>query len=280
MPNFHYLSFSLLLLPLMANPVTGTEIKNPVELAQYVAALGWCRDTMAKTEEERQTYGKRQAQAEKDLDQAITQKIITKPEISLITQRVKEQGRYFGERLTPESCLALGQSQKEDNYNTYPWQLLISSQGNFAVEMPGKPKSYREVFRTNEQDFTWLIYDLVVTPKENSQLEKGEYYLIGYLDVTPEYLESNSQEKIFDNIAKYLYLTLLKEGATIDFQGEQSFTGKKASGKAFWAKVYDRDAVLVTYLYENRLYVNFLLSSNASNFKRFLLSFEILEFNQ
>lgn len=99
--------------------------------------------------------------------------------------------------------------------------------------MPSQPKKYEEIFQTKENTFTWSVYDLVVTTQENPQLKKGEYYLIAYVDLTPDYLKSHDSEQIFNNTAKYFYLTLLKQGATIDFQKAYSFKNDKTQAKAF-----------------------------------------------
>lgn len=104
MKNFYYLPLSMLLLPYAATSVISAEIKNPVELTHYIGALEWCRNKIAKTEPQRQNYLTLQAQAQKELDEAIKQKMITQPDVLLITQRVKEQGRYLGEKLNENLC--------------------------------------------------------------------------------------------------------------------------------------------------------------------------------
>jgi hypothetical protein len=260
--------FTLLATPILASDTN----RSPVELANLVGALTWCQGQDGL--DQKIIKDKLKASQER-LNDMIKENIITREETLLITNRVAEHGYFIGNKLSQEKCYSLLQ-----NYDSYlessAWELITSNQGNFAIEMPKKPKFYREIFVTEKYQFNWSVYDLVITTKDNPQLTKGEYYLVAYLDLSDAYLQSHPHTQIFDNVAKYIYLTLLEEGETIDLKKTQSFSIGEVKGKAFWAKVYGRDLVLITYLYGNRLYGNLILSGEEKNFQRFLSSFEIL----
>lgn len=167
--------------------------------------------------------------------------------------------------------------------NTPPfWYAITSKQGSFELQTPALPQSFTEEHTLvsdnphgQSRTAQWRMAEVLINTKEPNQ--KGEYYLVGYTDLTADQVQNLSKAEIFDAEAKYIFNGLFQQGEIPQYKGSEDVTKDGIQGKYYLAEAFNKSLVLVYYLVDRRLYMNFVISDNSAHIKRFLDSFYILE---
>ncbi len=241
-----------------------------VKAAHVIGAADWCAENANENDMDKERYQSISQGASRILDNFIKTGEVTRGEALLIKQRNRDNGNYLGRTLNTTECFIL----KNTVANFNPWELVTSRQGRFAVEMPGQPSRQDTTNEIQGRKFNWIMYESSVEPKDNLLLEKGEYYLVAYTDLPPDYATKNSKDTIFDNLGRFIFkemglpeLKNVEREVTLD-----GVTARLASGEG-----YTQSVATVMYIVDQRFYLNLIVSKDRSHFVRFIRSFEALD---
>jgi hypothetical protein len=157
------------------------------------------------------------------------------------------------------------------------WYLFTSTEGKLQVEMPGVPTQFSEEQSFNDRTFQWNLAEVLIPKQTQPQPKRGAYYLVGYTDVAEDYLRETEQDEVFDAQAKYIFEEIFRRGETPKFREQKKVTKDGIDGKVYIAEAFEQNLILVLYLVDRRLYLNFSITDNRANMERFLSSFYVLK---
>lgn len=242
---------------------------DPVKAANIMGAMDWCMANGNKSDQA--IYSTLAQGASRALDHFVNTGDATYAEASLIQNRVIDQGYYLGLELTAAECTNL----KNTVINWHPWQLVTSREASFVVEMPSWPQREDTVNSIQGRDFGWVLYDAIVEPDNNPLLEDAEYYLVGYTQLPQDYLESTSEDEIFESFGQYIS----DEIGLPEFPDATSdVTPDGDPVRITTGEAYGQSVATVMYIVDDRFYVNLMVGQEPLHFQRFFRSFEALDF--
>ncbi|MCU0537415.1 MAG: hypothetical protein MUD14_26300 [Hydrococcus sp. Prado102] len=157
------------------------------------------------------------------------------------------------------------------------WYLFTSMAGKLQVEMPGIPTQFSEEQSLNDRTFQWNLAEVLIPTQTQSQLKRGAYYLVGYTDLAEDYLRATGKDEVFDAQAKYIFEEIFRQGETPKFREQKKVTKDDIEGKVYIGEAFDKNLILVFYLVDRRLYLNFSITDNQADLERFFSSFYVLE---
>jgi hypothetical protein len=171
----------------------------------------------------------------------------------------------------------ISQAAETDRETQSGWYLFTSTAGKLQVEMPGFPTQFSEEQSFNDRTFLWNLAEVLIPSKTQPQPKKGAYYLVGYTDLAEDYLRTKGKDEVFDAQAKYIFEEIFRQGEIPKFREQEKVTKDDIEGKVYIGEAFEQNLILVLYLVDQRLYLNFLITDNRANMERFLSSFYVLE---
>lgn len=120
------------------------------------------------------------------------------------------------------------------------------------------------------------MFEAFIDSSDNPLLENPEYYLVGYTLLPQDYLASNIQDEIFDIFWKYIVDSM---GFPELKNSEREVTTDNVPARIISGEAYGQSAAIVTYIVDNKFYLNLMVGEQETHFKQFFRSFEALDFS-
>ena len=154
-----------------------------------------------------------------------------------------------------------------DSFTVQPWQVFVSEEGGFSVDLPMPPTDETESIELGETEFNWKVIEA-----RNFQSPEDDSYAVAYTDVSSEDLQQGADallERVGKNlIQKIQPQAIIESGKAIVLQGNP--------GRSFVvATQEDQIAAIHFYLVNQRLYGVGARAEDITNLSRFLKSFQI-----
>jgi hypothetical protein len=155
------------------------------------------------------------------------------------------------------------------------WQKFVSYEGEFVIQMPGKPDSNRVIVPT---DFGQAYLNVFML-----EAKDGLVYSVSYIDYSYEVFQKKSNEQILADARNGTFLNI--HGKLLN---ESAISINKYPGKEFLVQSADAKSLIKSrlLLVKSRLYqlsvggLKDKISLHGFNIKKFFDSFNIIEENK
>ena len=158
-------------------------------------------------------------------------------------------------------------SQFLDSFAVQPWQIYVSEEGGFSVDLPMQPTDETESIELGGTEFNWKVIEA-----RNLQSPDDDSYAVAYTDVSPDDLQQGA-DQLLDRVGKNLIKKIQPQ--EIIESGKEIFLNSNP-GRSFVVTTKEGEiAAIHFFLVNQRLYGVGARAEDITNLSRFLNSFQI-----